>query len=131
MDKSKIFSSLLGGIIMAAIAVVLLWGGAALISVGHVPLRAVFCHFFGIIFCAIGTVIVILMVGLVGFDIVDPHILKKQEKQRIQENAEEEKKKLRSDWLAEPIESVGFFLDFIYKKSLSKILNFYLHLKYF
>ena len=97
MDKSKIFSSLLGGIIMAAIAVVLLWGGAALISVGHVPLRAVFCHFFGVIFCAIGTVIVILMIGLVGFDIVDPHILKKQEKQRIQENAEEEKKKLRSD----------------------------------
>ena len=97
MDKSKIFSSLLGGIIMAAIAVVLLWGGAALISVGHVPLRAVFCHFFGVIFCAIGTVIVILMIGLVGFDIVDPHILKKQEKQRIKENTEEEDKKLRSD----------------------------------
>ena len=118
MDKSKFFSSLVSGIIISAIAVALLWGGVALISMGHIPLVIKFCNSLGFLFFFIGLIITILMGVLVWIDATDPYIIKKQEKQRIKENAEEEKKELRSGWLAEPIDSIGFLLAFIYKKPI-------------
>lgn len=116
--KKRILSSLFAGIIMAAIAVALLWGGVTLISMGNIPLGIKVCNSFGFLLFIIGIIIIILMICLVGFDIIDPHILENGEKRnRIEENAEEENW-LRSDWPAEPIDPIGFLLAFVYKKPI-------------
>ena len=86
MDKSKIFPCLFTGIIIIAVTVALLWGGAALIGIGDIPLGFKFCNFLGFIIFAIGACIAILMLLLVWFDITDPYILKKEERERVEKN---------------------------------------------
>ncbi|MBQ5945747.1 hypothetical protein IJL65_05250 [bacterium] len=79
MDKSKSFSSLVAGIIIVAIAVAFLWGGAALISLGDIPLGIKLCNSFGFILFAIGVCIAIVVGGLVCFDITESIHRKKTE----------------------------------------------------
>jgi len=98
IKKQENFLSLVAVAIIIAVSVTLLWGGAALIGIGDIPLVFKFCNSIGFIIFAIGACIAILVAGLVWFDITDPYIIKKQEKRRIEEDAgEEKKKKLRSD----------------------------------